>query len=1332
MDRPRDTSEAKVAPLSYEQWQLWLLRELVADSVFENDCQIIIMRGSLDAKRLHESLRAFIRRHEIWRTVFPVRDGQPVQVVTDDDQCGWSTVDLTELADKDAEKRTLELAREDVARPVDIARGPLVRATLVRLGSEEHRLILTLHRLVFDDVSLASVFLPELRESYDASAECRAPRLRDVPVQYPDYAAGQHHGDSAAHLAFWTQHLRDAPTVLELPVDHQRPPTPGYLGAATEFALGQGLGAELRELSRCEQVPLSVTLTSGFATLLHRYTGQDDLLVGITASPRERPELRHAMGRFDNAVVLRADLAGDPSAAEVLQRTRAACTALREHDRVPFEEVVRAVRPERRPGQHPLVQVLFACQQDGEVRPAGGWEIAPTALCPPIANFDLCVQVDEQAEDLTGRVIYRTDLFEPGTIIRLIEHWRMILAGMAAEPARPVGELRLVTDAETRQLLRDWNASAAGPAESVEQMIRAAADTGPAAVAVVCAGAHVTYRELDGKANQLARHLTSLGAGPEIPVGVCIERSVEQVVALLAILRAGAAYVPMDPDTPADRIRYMMQDSGMPLVVSRSGLQHKLAGAAAAAVMLDRDRALIDRHSAGEVPELATADQLAYVIYTSGSTGRPKGVMVERGALAAHCRAMIGQYGLGPDDRVLQFSQFSFDASLEQILPALAAGSRLVMRGSDLWSPRELLEEMAAQQVTVMNLPPAYWHQAVRQWRQEPDGLPQLRLRLVIVGGDRLEPSWVREWNELGLAGVRLLNAYGPTETTITATIGDAGAEQDLVTIGTPTGGRRICVLDRRGQLVPLRVVGELHIGGPLLARGYLNRPQLTAERFVPDPFARQEGHRLYKTGDLARRLPDGRFEYIGREDQQIKIRGYRIELGEIEGILNEHPAVGDAVAVTDGEGPDKILVAYVVSRTGEPVTDELRTYLSERVPRYMQPAIIQQLDRLPMLPTGKPDRRGLPPVNRAERRDGEYVAPRLLLEKQLVQVWEDLLAVRPVGIDDNFFDLGGHSLLAAQLVGRIEQLYGRRIALSTLFARPTIGLLAEALNDDPSGSQRRARVLPVQTGGSRTPFFFLHGDWTGGAFYCFTLARACGAEQPFYVLEPYRFSATDGAPTFEEMARAHVEGLRSVQPRGPYRIGGFCNGGLLAYEMARQLSAEGELVEFLGLVNPSEPFQFSALRAACQAVNKVTKAGRSRLADLYLRARHAQRHLYRLVLPSGRRVEDFGKLLAIEPRLERMFPPRDALYADYVGVFNWAVAAYRPGPYGSKVTFYWAREEPGIARSWRPVTARMNRSECEEHTVDGALMSSVTEHVASLAEVLSQSLSQAEQDNGS
>lgn len=1339
MDQISEFTHTRMAPLSYEQEQLWVEHQLAPQTPADNACVAVTLDGPLDAGMLRESLRAVIQRHEAWRTVFVNTKGQPVQVVLADGHCGWSVADLSDVAEAEREAEARRRAEEQVGQPFDLTRGPLLRALLVRLGEQRHRLFIIWHRIVADRAAVTRVTLPELRELYDALAQGRADELDAVELQYPDWAIRQRQQpeeELRARLRFWSEHLAGAPTVLELPADHHQPGPPSYRGQAQSFALGAGLSAGLRELSRREQVPLRMTLAAALETLLYRYTGQEDLLLGLR-TPVHRPGHPHrTTGLFTGTLVLRADLAGEPSVPELLDRTRAAHQATRGHEDVPLNAVVQEIQPERSPARHPLVQVLLAIEPEPRALPAG-WRLEPADIHPPTSKFDLCVEVDERAGGLTGRFVYRSDLFEPETIRRMIGHWRTLLEGMTAQPWLPVWQLPMLTEPETGRLLRDWSAGGElSPGPDIVELIGEQATVRPDEVAVACGTEQLSYRQLDGRAGRLARYLRARGVAAEVPVGVCLERSLDQAVALIAILRAGGAYVPLDPEAPAERTKHVVRDTQMPLLLTQERLRDTVAAAGAGIVSLDGDRAAIEGQSANEPGgPPAAAEQLAYIIYTSGSTGRPKGVMVERGALSAHCRAMIGEYQLGPGDRVLQFSQYSADASLEQILPTLAAGARLVVRGPEIWSPRQLLEELTEQEVTVMNLSPTYWQQAVREWAREPAGLAGLRLRLVILGGERLTIQMVREWRGLGLPGVRLLNAYGPTEATITATLAEAGTEQEPITIGRPLPGRSVYVLDNGGRPVPAGVLGELHIGGPLLARGYLDQPALTKERFVQDSFAAQPDGRLYRTGDLVRYLPDGRIEYAGRNDEQVKIRGYRIELGEVEAVLAQHPAVDQAVVVAQGDGADKELVAFVVAQTAAPLPpEELRGYLADQLPRHMQPAMIEQLSELPRLATGKPDRRGLPTLERATRRDeaAPYVPARLLAEKQLVQIWEELLDATPIGIKDNFFHLGGHSLLAAQLADRVERATGKKLALSTLFAKPTVEQLAEALQDSAMDTGERTRLLPVQAEGSRRPFFFLHGDWTGGAFYCFTLAKACGPDQPFYVLEPYRFSAREQVPTLEAIAAAHIEAIREVQPQGPYRLGGFCNGGLLAYEMARQLENGGEQVEFLGLIDPSPPVQSSRLRTVCDAAQKAMRAGSARQADMYLRARHAQRYIYRRLRPGGSRVRDFRQLLAIEPRLDAMFPPREALYQDYIGVLTWAAARYRTGIYRGRVTFFWAREEPDIARTWRPVLRRTQAADVEEHGIAGTHLSTITEHVQDLAVSLGACLARAGHGAGS
>ena len=1113
----------------------------------------------------------------------------------------------------------------------------------------------------------------------------------------------------------------DAP-VLELPWDHARPQRPGSGTAAHPFSLDTALTARLVKLAARERVTLATTLVASVAALLHRYTGEEQVCLGLSGVADRDGQAGATLEPRGRDLVLCADVAGQPSVGELLQRTRKGIEAGLGCELADGPDA----EPARDPHDHFRAMIRFGVR--GPLQPSSQRR-DPTDMSGRPAGVDLCLEVEERVTrsgvaGVAGRILYDTELFESRTIERLTEHLQVLLESMVAEHGRPVGDLRLFTTGQRQQLLAGWGLGAQPPpGPDVVDLITERAGGLPDAVAVQCEGEHYTYGQLEARANRMARLLRDRGVGPDVIVGVCLERSTDHVVALLAVLKAGGAFVILDPEAPRERTRYVLQDSASPLVLTHESLRSRIAGLDTMVLCFDDAEEEARQRSASPLDEAPLPEQPAYLSYTSGSTGKPKGVLVERGPFSAHCRAMAATYGLGRSDRVLQFSQFSADASLEQIFPTLASGARLVMRGGEIWTPEELREQLILRRVTVVNLWPTYWQQAVRVWARAPAALAGLRLRLVILGGERLSSQVLAQWRSLQVE-TRLLNAYGPTEGIITATLSDAGQEQGLVTIGRPLPGRTVYVLDQAGQAVPVGAVGELYVGGELLARGYLNRPELTDERFVSNPFDPGGKGRLYRTGDRVRFLDDGRIVYLGRVDDQVKVRGYRIELGEVEAVTAEHPSVEEAVVVARGDGENQELVAYVVASGTEPIDElDLRRHLESKLPRAMQPAVIAQLATMPRLATGKPDRRGLPEVARTHRSDSSgYVPPQLLVHEHLVRIWEDLLEARPIGIRDNFFHLGGHSLLAAQLVQRVEQTLGKRPTLSTLFANPTIEQLAASLEED-ADSGAKARVLPVQARGDRSPLFFLHGDWTGAGFYCLDLARACGDDQPFFVLEPYQFDPEARVPRVEAIAGAHIEAMRQVRTHGPYRLGGFCNGGVLAYEMARQLEAVGERVEFLGLVNPSAPVQRSVLRMACDSVPLRGPHGARRRPELYLQTRHALRHLYRLARPDGRRVADFGALLSIEPRLARMFPPPGALLRDYVGVFSWAMAAYRPSEFSGRISFFWAAEEPEIARSWQPVLRQKPAATIEQHTVPGDHMATVTLGLPVLAQSLADCL---------
>jgi amino acid adenylation domain-containing protein len=818
-------AERQEVPLSYEQEQLWFSHQLMPKATLDHECVMVAFpAGNLDAVALRQSLDAFVQRHEIWRTTFQPHGahgaGGPVQVVRPEGQFSWSVLDLADrmdLADRSAaEAEALRSARAAAQQPFDLAGGPLVRALLVRLSPDEHRLFLTLPRIISDWASLTEVFRPELQALYEAATQGRPAELPEVERQYADYAYWQRSRSGAEqteHLKFWAEHLAGAPVTLDVPADHRRPDQLEARGGVQPFALDAELTAGLRALSEQRQVPLDATLTAAFATLLSRYTGQEDLLIGTVAERGPEPPDQPMVGCFVNTVVHRADLAGDPTVAELLRRTQTATQDMAPHADVPFDAVVKELRPERIPGCPPLVQVGLAITPAASTEPGNpaglvslapgaDWTLTRVGLDAPAPKFDLLVEVAERAEGLAGRFVYQRGLFEPETVRRMSGHWRMVLEGMVAKPGEPVSQLDLLTSPEREQLLRQWGVGGTQPAgPDVAELIAAQARTRPDAVAVVCEDEQLSYAELDGRARRLARYLRHHGVERGTPVGVCLERSVEQVIALLAIFRAGGAYVPVDPAAPAERIGYVVRDTGMPLLLTQAPLRETVDETGTQLIYLADAAAATQAELGEELPEPPVEDgQTAYIIYTSGSTGQPKGVVVDRAALSAHCRTIITEWQLTPRDRVTQFSQYSFDASLEQILPPLAAGGRLVMRGAEIWSSRGLLALLRSQQVTVMILPAAYWQQVVREWAQTPDALAGTKLRVVVVGGEQMGRVAVQQWSRLAPPATRLINVYGPTEATITAAMTEIRPDDEWIPIGRPLPGRTAYILDRQGR----------------------------------------------------------------------------------------------------------------------------------------------------------------------------------------------------------------------------------------------------------------------------------------------------------------------------------------------------------------------------------------------------------------------------------------------------------------------------------------------------------------------------------------------------
>jgi amino acid adenylation domain-containing protein/thioester reductase-like protein len=1061
-------------PLSFAQQRLWFLDQLEPGNPFYTIPVAMSLSGTLDTAALERSVAEILRRHEVFRTSFPSVEGKPVQVIAPATSQPVPLVDLRHLPITEREGQVQRLAEEEARRPFDLSTGPLVRTNLFRLDEREHVLLLMIHHIIADGWSYG-VLLGELGPLYNAFTAGQPSPLPELPVQYADYAVWQREwlqGDTLqSQLDYWKAQLAGAPPLLELPTDRPRPPAQTYRGAYQSAVLPKSLAQQLEALGRREGATLFMTLLAAFDALLHRYTDQGDIVVGSPIANRSRPEVEGLIGLFANTLVLRADLRGDPTFRELLHRVRELALGAYDHQDVPFERLVEELQPERNLSYHPLFQVMFVLQ-NAPLPPldVAGLTLSYLDVHRGASAFDITLMMADTDDGLEVFIEYNTDLFDAPTIARMLGHFQTLLEGIVANPNRRVSELPMLTQEELHTLLVEWNDTLRDYPQDrcIHQLFEEQVQRTPDAVAAVFGQEQVTYGELNSRANKLARHLRRLGVGPEVLVGLCVERSIEMVVGLLGILKAGGAYVPLDPTYPKDRLAYMLADSQAPVLVTQersiSGLFDGGADAKGVQVIyLGREWATIEGESGTNLDQEevgVTPENVAYTIYTSGSTGLPKGVLVPHRGLCNVITEKIRTYGVQPDSRVLQFVAFSFDVSVAEVFTTLVAGARLTLSAADDLLPGPpLVKLLKEQEVTTILMPPSVLNSL-------PDAdLPALRS--IVVGGENCSAEVVARW----APGRRFFNTYGPTEATICNTIVECVPDGRKPPIGRQIANTWIYLLDRYGQPVPAGVAGELHIGGAGLARGYHRRPDLTAERFVPNPFASAEyrvpstelisqsefstphsvGARLYKTGDLARYLPDGSIEFLGRRDHQVKIRGFRVEIGEIEVALSAHPTVREGVVVAREDVPgSKRLVAYVVPEPGEEcVAGDLRAYLRGQLPDYMVPSAYVQLEALPSSPNGKVDRGALPAptTGRVEAGDA-FDTPGTPVEKGLAEIWADVLNLPPeqIGVQDSFFELGGHSLLVTQVMTRISSAFGVDLPLRSIFEEPTVAGLARMI----------------------------------------------------------------------------------------------------------------------------------------------------------------------------------------------------------------------------------------------------------------------------------------------
>jgi amino acid adenylation domain-containing protein len=1155
-------------PLSFAQQPLWFIYQFNPDSPVYNILDVVRFGGACDVAALRGALQELVRRHEMLRTYFSECGDQPVQAVLPAMEMGLAETDLSSLPDAKRERAWRSIVWEEGRKPFDLTTAPLLRARLVHWGREEHRLLVVIHHILADEWSM-EVIQRELHALYSAFAQGEGSPLPELAVQYTDYALWNRQvvqGELLeSQLAFWKKELEGAPFILELPTDKPRPATQSFRGATEIFSLPGELLQALKAMGRQEQATLFMTLEASFAALLYRYTGQNDVLVGTPISGRTLSDTENLIGCFLNMVVLRSQLTKQTCFRSLLRETRERALRSYAHPALPFDQLVAELARERDPSHTPLFQAMFVLHDSGGISQVSK-VLGNHELETGTSKFDLTMVLCEAGESLDGLIEYSTDLFEAETIRSMCMHYATLLAAMVREPDRAISGLAMLPPGENHKLQVEWNATAADfPRELclhlllAEQVARA-----PERVAAVFGNESLSYAELDRRSSRLAQHLRSLGAGPDVLLGLLTERSLEMLVGLLGILKAGSAYVPLDPAFPKNRLAYMVEDSRMQLLVTHRGLEQGLSSLPPIVVRMDADASAIAA-SSDAAPSVAglTSQHLAYVIYTSGSTGRPKGVAIPHAAIVNFLVSMRQAPGFGADDTLLAVTTLSFDiAGLELYLPLLFGGKVVLASSTDAQDPRRLIELISSSRCTVLQATPATFRALI-----DAGWTGSARLKL-LCGGEALAPDLAA--GLLARCG-ELWNMYGPTETTVWSSLQRVRSAEGPISIGRPIANTQLYVLDAHRNLAPTGTPGELYIGGEGLARGYLHREDLTRERFVLSPFS--AGERLYRTGDLARWRRDGTMECLGRVDNQVKVRGFRIELGEIESILNSCPGVRQCAVIlrADATGGPHLAAYYECQVGASPSVAELRAHLAGDLPGYMVPGAFVALNRLPLTPNGKINRKALAASTEHIADERQFVPPRNELEHMLAQIWARVLKVGRVGVEDNFFELGGHSLLAVRVIMEIEKFCHIRVPLAALLQTPTIAALAASLAERSWKPSWRS-LVPLRAEGSRPPLFLMHAHG-GNTLEYHALADLLQSGQPVYALQA---RGLDGHivrdSTIEEMAAAYIEEIRSVQGEGPFYLAGFCFGGLLALETAQQLTAAGHEVPLLILIQSMHP----------------------------------------------------------------------------------------------------------------------------------------------------------------
>ena len=1149
------------APLAPDQYLIWLSSQMTTEPAY-NEPVTVHFRGPLDREAFERAFQEVVRRHKTLRTTFTSVEDEVVQTIHDYAPIQIPFLDLSNLAEGSRESEALRekeanrVAAADARRPFDLAAGPLFRARLVKMGPELHRLYLTLHHIIFDGGTVYHVLLPEISAIYKAFAAGDPTPIPQPLHQFADFAIRQKrmlkNDVVGRQTAYWRDQLSGELPALQLPGDRPRPAQRSFRGGMKTFSLSPQMTAALKAVSGAAAATPYMFLLTAFKTMLHRYSGQEDILVGAPTDARRRPEFLKTMGHCVNFMSLRTRPQSAMTFRDYLAQVKDVVLGALANNDVPLAQLLRSLPSKRESVGEPFFRAIFSMEPPSQDPIDPQWSLTHMDTVTGCAKLDLYLEMDDRPEGYVARFVYSTDIFEAATIYRMMGHWLTLLESAIANPSARLGDLTMLTDAEDCQLRVDWNNTAREiPDATVHQLIEQQVARTPNARAVEADGERLTYRQLNERANRLAHRLRREGIGAGSLVALCVERTVDLVIAPLAVWKTGAAYLPLDPGFPKDRLAYLMEDAQAPVLLTTRTLERRLPRAQRVIFCDQTDGAADNLSSSG-------AESLAYVRYTSGSTGRPKGVAIHHRALANLLLSMRSEPGFSPSDSLLAVTTFSFDiAELELFLPLISGGRLVIASRDDARDPQRLMDCLRESKCNVLQATPASWRGLLDEsW----SGVKNLR---AFCGGEALSRDLA---DQLLPRVAELWNLYGPTETTVWSAVHRVTAGSGPVLIGHPIDNTDVYVLDKNGKLLPVGVAGELHIGGAGVACGYLRREELTAERFVEHPFV--AGQKVYRTGDLARWNADGSLECLGRIDNQIKIRGFRIEPGEIEAALMDHEGVREAaVRVWPDASGNQSIAAYVV---GHANPESLRSFLQQKLPEYMIPARLITLDALPLTPNGKVDRNALPEPSASATFAGT-VAPRNELERKLVEIWESVLDVRPIGIENNFFDLGGHSFLVAKLLRKIDSEFGESLSMASVFEAPTISRLAEMIGDK-SSKGRTQQVVTLQPAGTREPIFWIHG---GPLFR--PLSNHLGTNRPFLGVS---FDAGEDVAgrTLPQLATGLVRTIRAAQPHGPYHLGGWCISGLLAYEAASQLIDAGEKVALVAMLDALNPTHYRGI----------------------------------------------------------------------------------------------------------------------------------------------------------